>query len=60
MRATGGAADWKLEGDEAEESEDAAAVDANLVKAAELGLAGAGVAGAVADSSIKLQEAGLA
>jgi hypothetical protein len=60
VRATGAKADWLLEGDEAEESEDAAAVDANLVKAAELGLAGAGVAGAVADSSIKLQEAGLA
>jgi len=60
VRATGAKADWILEGDVAEESEDAAAVDANLVKAAELGLAGAGVAGAVADSSIKLQEAGLA
>ncbi|MCO5159631.1 MAG: portal protein [Mesorhizobium sp.] len=60
VRATGANADWILEGDDADESNEAAALEANLVKAAELGLAGAGVAGAVADSSIKLQEAGLA
>lgn len=60
VRATGAKADWILEGEAEEQAEEAAGTEANLVKAAELGLAGAGVAGAVADSSIKLQEAGLA
>lgn len=60
VRATGAKADWMLEGEAAARSEEAANVESDLVKAAELGLAGAGVAGAVADSSIKLQQAGLA
>lgn len=60
VRATGANADWMLEGEAEQQSEEAASMDAGLVKAAELGLAGAGVAGAVADSSMKLQEAGLA